>query len=89
MTQNTRGTQPLSLHDNKADVEEKMQKYRVRSKHRGNEMGSGKHGCSEVTISNTRSPDWQERDIKGMSFGKGMSLHESHTVLPLTQRGNI
>ena len=40
--------------------------YRVRSKHPGNEMGSWEHGCSEVKMNNTGTPDWQGRDTEGL-----------------------
>lgn len=65
------------------DTDEKMQKYSVRSKHPGNEMGNRKHACSEVTMSDTGSPDWQGRDIKGMPLRTHMSLHELHILAPL------
>jgi hypothetical protein len=38
----------------------------IRSKHPGNEMRNQKHGCSEVRMNNTGSPDQQERDTKGL-----------------------
>lgn len=51
--------------------------YRVRSKHPGNGMGSSEHECSEVSIDNTGSPDGQERDTEGLSYGTVMTFHKN------------
>lgn len=63
--------------------------YRVRSKHPGNEMGSWKHGCSEVRMNNTGPPDWQERDTEGLSEGIAISLHNHIHRSPRSQLASI
>lgn len=51
--------------------------YRVRSKHPGSGMGSWKYECSEVRINNTASPDGQERDTEGLSYGRVRTFHKN------------
>lgn len=41
MTPDTCGPRPLGFHDNMADAQEKMQMYRIRSKHPAMEWDTG------------------------------------------------